>query len=179
MHALTLEQFNDIAQQARIKPKLRRDVRFTASTSHMSVQDWNETELLAITDRSEHRGVLLMAPSDAVYVVAYELSSGIVSSTGQAQPIICDFCRTWQSGLRAGSISFQKDSHSNNRITFLCCADLRCSQHVRSLTSAARTSRAQLREHLTGEQRVERLKDRLKQIVMTMQLAPIPYEIDK
>lgn len=173
MRILDQNQFNALVGSARIKPRLARELRFVTSTSQLDDGDWHDIELIGITDRSGNKGVLLMAPQDAMYAVPYELSTGIVSKTGQAQPIICDFCRTWQSGTRAGSISFQRDMHSHDRISFLCCADLQCSQHVRSRTSASRMSRAQLREDLTDNQRVERLKMRLLQLVADMRLEPI------
>lgn len=177
MKALDLKQFNQLIEQAQIKPRLKRELRFITSTSGMTQEDWQESELLTITDRTGNKGVLLMAPDDDLFIIPYELSGGIASrQTGRAQPVICDFCRTWQTGSRAGSISFRKDKQSNNSVGFLCCSDLACSKHVRSKTLAARTSRAQLREDMTDEQRVERLKARLRQIIDNLQLQPADFE---
>lgn len=173
MRSLTQEQFNYYVKQAKIKPKLVQELRFMASASHLSDVDWQSSEMVAITDRSGNKGVLLIAPDDDLYIVPYELSRGIVSKTGQTQPIICDFCRTWQSGTRAGSITFPKGMHTHDRIGFLCCADLLCSRHVRTKTDASKASRAHLREDLTDEQRVERLKGRLRQLAMTMELGSV------
>lgn len=107
-----------------------------------------------------------MQPDAVPYVVAYELTEGLAQrSTGRAQPIICDFCRTWQRGSNAASITLQPDYRTGASTTFLCCADLNCSQHVRTQTSAAKLSRAQLREDLTDERRVARLKDRLRAVI--------------
>src|SRR6185437_10684353 len=145
-----------------------------SSISGMNDEDWHETELLAITDRNNTKGALLIAPDDIVHAAAYEISRGIANKqTGRAQPIICDFCRTWQTGSNAGRITFQKDTRSLHSISFLCCADLKCSQHVRDKTNASHTSRAQLREDLTSEQRVTRLKERLRQILIDLSLEPI------
>ncbi|HEX6258017.1 MAG TPA: FBP domain-containing protein [Candidatus Saccharimonadales bacterium] len=174
MKTLSLEQFNQLIAQAELKPRIKRDLRFMQSTAGMTAGDWAETELLNITDRTGNKGVLLLEPDTDIYILAYELSRGIANSqTGRAQPIICDFCRTWQSGSGAGSISFQRNKQSLNSINFLCCADLACSQHVRNKTVTARTSRAQLREDLTTEQRVARLRNRLGQIISDFHLAPL------
>lgn len=173
MKKIELEQFNELLEAARIKPRIKREVRFVASTAGMSDEEWEETELLAIADRSGNKGVLLLSLESGTYLLPYELSRGITSSTGRAQPIICDFCRTWQTGSRSGSIIFPKDSRSTKTVGFLCCADLACSQHVRSKTSAARTSRSQLREDLTDEQRVERLQKRLQEVVERLEATPV------
>lgn len=174
MKMLNLEQFNEIIARAQVSPRLKKDLRFVASTAHMHEEDWQEAELLSITDRSGTKGILLLAPDDAVYIIAYELSKGIVSrQTGQVQPIICDFCRTWQAGSSAGSISFRKDKKSINSVSFLCCADLQCSWHVRGKTVASRVSKAQLREDITHEQRAERLKVRLRQFISDLKLEAI------
>jgi hypothetical protein len=175
MKQLSLEQFNDLLGQTTIKPKLKREVRFVAAVDHMSNGDWEATELLAIPDRSGNKGVLIIGSETTYYMVGYELSRGITSKTGKAQPIICDFCRTWQTGSRSGSILFSKD-RSAKATGFLCCSDLLCSQHVRSLTSAARTSRSQLREDLDDAGRVERLQHRLEEIATRLALTPLVLE---
>lgn len=173
MKALNLEQFNQLIAKVQLKPRLKRELRFVNSTATMTAEDWHEAEILSITDRTGNKGVLLLAPSDDMYILPYELSRGIANrQTGRAQPIICDFCRTWQNGSNAGSITFRKDRQSLNSISFLCCADLACSQHVRSKTNSSRISRAQLREDLTDEQRIERLKGRLSQLIADLQLEP-------
>jgi FBP C-terminal treble-clef zinc-finger len=174
MKALNVEQFNQLIAEVQIKPRLKRELRFVNSTSTMTTEDWHEAELLSITDRTYNKGVLLLAPDEDFYIIPYELSRGLANrQTGRAQPIICDFCRTWRAGSGAGSISFRKDKQSLNSVGFLCCADLACSKHVRTKTSASITSRAQLREDLTNEQRVERLKGRLRQIIADLQLEPV------
>lgn len=173
MKALNLEEFNQLIARAQLKPRLKRELRFINSTSAMTDVDWHEAELVSITDRTGNKGVLLLAPDENIYVLPYELSRGIVNrQTGRAQPIICDFCRTWQNGSNAGSITFRKNRQSLNSTGFLCCADLACSQHARSKTNSSRVSRAQLREDLTDEQRIERLKGRLSQLIADLQLEP-------
>lgn len=174
MKTLTQEQFNQLIAQAQIKPRLQQDLRFVASTAGMTNEDWQEAELLSIADRNGTKGVLLIVPDDDLYVLPYELSRGFASrESGRAQPVICDFCRTWQSGSGSGMISFRRNKQSLNSVGFLCCADVACSKHVRNKTNAARISRAQLREDLTNEQRVERLKTRLRQLIADLRIEPV------
>lgn len=176
MKKLELEQFNALLAVSSIKPRLKREIRFVKSTDGMSDQDWDETELLPIADRSGNKGILLIEVASGLYFLPYELSRGIISKTGRAQPIICDLCRTWQTGSRSGSIIFPKDSRGAKAVGFLCCADLACSRHVRSKTTAAKTSRSQLREDLTDTQRVERLQNRLQEIVERLEAAPLSLQ---
>lgn len=164
MKQLTQDEFNEVMNQASIRPRIKREVRFVPSVGALSDEVWRETELLAVSDRAGNKGVLLFDSGDAFYGVAYELSRGITSSNGKAQPIICDFCRTWQTGSRSGSVTLIKPVRDSGSVTFLCCADLECSRHVRNLTSAAKTSRSQLREDMSSEERVERLRRRIQEI---------------
>lgn len=169
MQRLTIEQFTTLVDNAVIKPRLKRELRFVASTRDLNDDRWSSTELLAVHDRTDNKGVLLIQPDNTVFVVAYELTQGFAArSSGRAQPIICDFCRTWQRGSNAASITLQPDYRSGASTTFLCCADLDCSRHVRTLTNAAQLSRAQLREDLNDDGRVARLKDRLRDIVQQL-----------
>jgi len=174
MQKLTQESFSRVLDGANIRPRITREVRFTTSVSHLDDTAWARTELLPVSDRAGNKGVLLMQFDDEhIYAAAYEISRGITSSTGKAQPIICDFCRTWQTGSRSGSITIDKPGRATGTIGFLCCADLECSQHVRTLTSASRTSRAQLREDMDNDQRVARLKQRLEDVSGLIGLSPI------
>ncbi|HJP81845.1 MAG TPA: FBP domain-containing protein [Candidatus Saccharimonadales bacterium] len=172
MNYLDKPLFDRLIAEASIKPRLKRELRFMASTEWMTKHDWLETELLAIADRSGNKGVLLLAPDDDLYILPYERSRGLAGQkSGRTQPIICDFCRTWQSG-GAGSITFTKDRSTVNSVSYLCCADLECSRNVRTKTAAATVSRAQLREDLTDLQRVERLKGRLRELIARFELSP-------
>ena len=171
MKAFSQERFNHLVAQVDMKPRLKSELRFVSSTAGMTSEDWHEAELLGIANKSSNGGVLLLAPDEDIYAIPYELSRGLTNhQTGRAQPIICDFCRTWQAGNNAGSISFKKDKRSVNSVSFLCCADLKCSQHVRGKTNASQVSKAQLREDLVNEQRVERLRTRLRQIIVDLQI---------
>ena len=172
MQRLTLEMFNELLANSTIKPRLKKELRFVTSTEHLSDEDWDESELIAVTDRSANKGVLVAGIDEGFFLIPYEIKVGITSSsTGRSQSIICDFCQTWQYGNRSGSISFQKDRTTT--VSYLCCADLQCSQHVRNKTEAARTSRAQLREDLTIDQRINRLKSRMMQIIETLPVKAI------
>ncbi len=177
MKKITAEQFQALLAEAPIKPRIKREVRFTNSISHLDDEAWERTEILPISDRAGNKGVLLLKADDnSVFVASYELSRGITSSTGKAQPIICDFCRTWQTGSRSGSITIDKPGRDTGSIGFLCCADLQCSGHVRNLTSASHTSRSQLREDMTIEQRVARLEGRIQEISSLLGLTPVTIE---
>lgn len=175
MKKLSLEDFNLLVSAAEIRPRIAREIRFIPRTKHLTDEDWASSELLAVSDRSGNKGVLVISLEERYYVVPYEISAGITSSTGRAQPIICDFCRTWQTGGRSGSITF-RINRDGDSIGYLCCSDLLCSQHVRSKTLAARTSRSQLREDLVDEQRVERLRTRLEALVKQLHARPIQLE---
>ena len=164
MNVITQEQFHELITKSALKPRQKRELRFVASTAAMNEQDWHDTEMVAITERSDTKGVLLLDDSSDRFLIPYELKRGMASNlTGRAQPIICDLCRTWQSGSRAGSITFPVAGRKT--ISYLCCADLRCSAHVRSKTSASKTSRSQLREDISTEERIERLQHRLRRLV--------------
>ncbi|OJU87969.1 hypothetical protein BGO17_03205 [Candidatus Saccharibacteria bacterium 49-20] len=173
MKQLTQDEFNEAMTQASIRPRVKREVRFAQSTSDLSAEQWRETELLGVSDRAGNKGVLLLDSGATLYAAAYELSRGIRSSSGKAQPIICDFCRTWQTGSRSGSVTLMRPVRDSGSVTFLCCADLECSRHVRNLTSAAKTSRSQLREDMSNEERIERLRVRISAIAEQLALAPI------
>ena len=174
MKKLTLDTFNQLIDTAGIKPRLKSELRFIQSTEKLSDEEWADRELLHISDRNGNKGVLLVVLDEDVYVLPYELKSGITSSsTGRSQSIICDFCQTWQYGNKSGSISFAKDRTSS--VSYLCCEDLKCSMHVRTKTLESHTSRAQLRENLSIEQRVERLKLRMKDFMNGLPVEPLHF----
>lgn len=174
MKAFTLNTFNQLLHQTSLKPRIKSELRFTTSTQHITKEEWDDLELLAITDRTGVKGILLLQAKDKIYVIAYELSRNITDkATGRSKPIICDFCHTWQKGSNAASITFPKGTRALHSISYLCCADLNCSSHVRTKTDASLHSRAQLRENLTNEQRIERLQNNLKTFIDRMELATI------
>ena len=172
MIKITLEQFNAYITEAGVKPRLKNSLRFIQSTEAMTDEQWANRELLPITDRTGTNGVLLIGLENELHILPYELHSGITSSsTGRSQSIICDFCKTWQYGNKSGSIRFRKDRVTT--VAYLCCEDLKCSLHVRNLTTEAFTSRAQLREDISIEQRIERLRVNLQTLVESLTPAHI------
>lgn len=174
MKQLSLDQFNELLNGSGVKPRLKQDLRFVASTEHLSPQDWADTELLAVKDRSGNKGILLLTIASGTYVLPYELQKiAPSSSTGRASSILCDFCMTWQSGTRAGSILFSHHTISRKRLGYLCCLDLGCSSHVRTKTSASKVSRAQVREDMDVPQRIDRLHKRLETLVHALGAHPI------
>jgi len=171
MKKLDIDTFTELLTLSPIKPRLKRELRFVTSTADLTDQQWDDRELLPIADRSGNNGVLLVSLDDDFYILPYEFKRGITSSvTGRNQSIICDFCQTWQNGSNAGSITFPKDR--NSTVSYLVCGDLKCSLHVRTQTKEAHTSRAQLREDVTIEQRVTRLKRRVAGFITNLPYSP-------
>ena len=172
MRTLHLDAFNQLLKVADLKPRIKSELKFVKSTESMP-DDWSDTELLAISDRTEDKGALLLQPDANLYIVQYELSRKIIDyKTGRRRAIICDFCCTWQPGSNAASITFIRPN-SNRNVGFLICGDLQCSQHVRTLTKAALVSRSQLREDMTAGTRVLRLKERLREKIAQLELMSV------
>jgi hypothetical protein len=172
MRTITLASFNELLKNADVKSRMKSELKFIKSTELMG-DDLNEYELLAVSDRTGDKGVLLLQPEDDLYIVQYELSRKIIDTqTGRQRGIICDFCYTWQQGSNAASITFSL-AQSKRTIRFLCCGDLLCSQHVRTNTKESLVSRTQLRENLTNEDRVARLKARLNEKITQLELTPV------
>jgi hypothetical protein len=173
MKQLSQSEFNILMSLSTISPRLKKEVRFIKSTEHIEDNEWGLREIIPIFDRSGTKGVLIVSINGLYSLVGFERKSGIVSATtGRPQTVICDFCKTWQSGTRSGSISFTVSR--DRTVTYLCCEDLACSLHVRNLTNASKTSRSQLREDLSVEQRVDRLRSRLMQLIEALQLGQYP-----
>jgi hypothetical protein len=169
MKTLDQDAFMTLLQQADIKPRLKKELKFVSSTAQLAA-DWSGYELVFIADRTGDKGILLLQPDDALYIVQCEVARRIVdASTGRDRAIICDLCYTWQPGGNAASITFTHAT-TKHKVRFLCCGDLACSQHVRTLTKASRVSRAQLRESLSNEERTARLRLKLKKLVTQLEL---------
>lgn len=155
MKPYSREQLAIDNKKHRISVRLVNSLRFTPE----AIDDWNQRDFLVIMNKSRTEGLFLF--DDAVLQCG--LAKRKPGNTGRAEPILCDFCRTWQRGSASAIVTFKKsDRHS---ISYLVCADLNCSAHVRDLTDASKLSRTQLHEHITPEQRIERLTARLRQIV--------------
>jgi hypothetical protein len=157
MHTVTREEFETLLKQASIKPRLRRELRFVPE----EIAHWNERDFLAVLNKSKSEGVLIILRAEAVRVLPFRLQKRTANASGRVEAIICDFCASWQRGSNSAIISIIESDKSSR--SFLCCQDLDCSLHVRDLTPAAAVSRAQLRETMTVEDRVERLKRRLRE----------------
>lgn len=172
MRRLSQSEFESVLSNSGLKPRLKTELKFFKSAAHVSGA-WEEYELLAITDRTGDKGVLLLEPDNELFLVQYEISRRIIDyKTGRARAIICDFCYTWQPGSNAASIVFM-DAKTKHKVGFLCCGDLECSRHVRTLSKAALVSRAQLRENISNEDRVSRLKRRLQTKIDQLGLSPV------
>lgn len=174
MRVLDIENINSCIDQSVAKRSLKKNIRPAPIVMTMQPEDWDNLDFLAIPTRSGQGGVLIIDIDNNVYATPYELSPLKSDKvTGRLKPVICDFCKTWQAGSRAATISFPTDRRSHNSIGFLCCTDLRCSLHVRDKTADSKTSRAQLREDITAEERIQRLRNKLKGLINRLQLQQI------
>lgn len=156
MEPITREQFFDITRS--LKLRLRRELRFVPE----EVRDWESRDFLAATNRARSEGALIVPFLDKV--VPFKLNVRKPNAAGKIQPVVCDICATWQRGSDSAIITLE---HQKSSVSFLCCADLLCSLHVRDETAAAKRSRTQLRESISVEQRVERLQMKLARILDT------------
>ncbi|HSW65746.1 MAG TPA: FBP domain-containing protein [Bacillota bacterium] len=168
MKQITREQCTLLIKQARVKPRLARELRFVPE----DVSDWANRELLAITTRSGAEGVLLMQLDD-FYLLPFRLTTKLADKqSGRARPVVCDFCYTWQRGGKTASITCTDQEDDSRSVNFLCCGDLECSLNVRGLTAAATLSRAQLHEDISIERRIERLRAKLQSLAKTTHCFP-------
>jgi hypothetical protein len=153
MKVIDRSELLTLLDDARIKPRIKRELRFVPE----EITDWEGRDFLAVMNRSRSEGVLLL-PFEKMFVVPFQLHPRQANKTGRVEAIICDFCATWQRGSNSAVISIQR---AESTASFLCCADLDCSLHVRSKTPASVLSRTQLRESNSIEERIERLQARL------------------
>lgn len=168
MRPVTSELYDQVIASGGLKPKFMRELR----PKFDLVTDW-EREFITITDRSGNKGVLWIELEGKAYVVPYALSRGIVDKvSGRARPVICDLCYTQQLGTSAARIALSLPGRDGASRSLLCCADLACSDHVRGRTLASRKSKAQLRESISTEDRVERLRRKLTELVTELGVKP-------
>ena len=171
MRTLDIESINQCIDQSIARRNLKKNIRPATLITAIRPEDWDNLDFLAVPTRSGRDGVLIIDIDDALYATPYELAAIKGDKiTGRLKPVICDFCKTWQTGSRAATISFHISQRSHNSIAFLCCADLRCSLHVRDKTADSKTSRAQLREDISTENRILRLQDKLKALTNRLEL---------
>lgn len=155
MHRISREEFAQRVVAARIKPRLRKILRFVPE----EITEWDARDFLAVTDKSGNEGVLLYKDMTA----AFTLSPRVARVGGHVAAIICDICATWRRGPESAVLTLPKgDSRS---VSYLVCADLDCSLHVRGMTDAGILSRSQVREDITLDRRKERLRERLEAIL--------------
>ncbi|MFZ1258005.1 MAG: FBP domain-containing protein [Candidatus Saccharimonas sp.] len=155
---MKLPDANDLMttlKHERIKPRIIRELRYVPS----EITQADERDFLAIMNKSRSEGVLLFNGSN----YAFSLARKAASSMGRTDGIICDICATWQRGSNAARITLPKGD--NRTVSYLVCADLDCSLHVRDLTPESKLSRAQLREHISPTSRIERLHKNLQKIL--------------
>lgn len=155
MHRITREEFAERVVAARIKSRLRKVLRFVPE----EITEWDSRDFLAVTDKAGNEGVLMYQDT----TVPFMLSPRVARSGGRVAAIICDICATWRRGPESAVLTLPKgDSIS---VSYLVCADLDCSLHVRGMTAAGILSRSQIREDITPDRRKERLRERLTAIL--------------
>lgn len=156
MHEITRGEFAKRIVAARIKPRLRKILRFAPEV----ITDWEVRDFLAVTDKSGNEGVLIYQDTTVPFI----LSPRVARTGGRVAAIICDICATWRRGPESAVLTLPKGD--NRSVSYLVCADLNCSLHVRGMTDAGMLSRSQIREDITPDRRKERLRERLTAILL-------------
>ncbi len=170
MRAITAERYEQGIVAAGLKKKLVSELRPKLA----DVDDWGEREFLPITDRSGNRGILWIGLDDQVYILPYTLTRGIIDrASGRARPVICDLCVTQQPGTAAARLHITMSSSPDMSRGILCCADLACSANARGKTMSSLRSKAQLREGISPEGRMERLQNRLRELLKSLDAQPL------
>lgn len=160
MNKLNRQQFMLKLSEARISKRLIGNLKFTEEI------DWQDAEMIAIADMSGNEGVLLIDVNDLT-VLPYELRKRLGNQQGKLRSVICDLCLTWQAPGKAAQITFRRKSDRHS-FTYLCCADLQCSRHVRGKTPEAELSKTQIKEDIDVEHRIERLQEKLNKLIATL-----------
>ena len=159
MQPITRDEFATLIIAPLVRSRLRRELRFVPE----EINSWEDRDFLAVTTKSGAEGALII-PFAGMLVVPFRLQKRMPNKMGRTEAIICDICATWQRGSNSAVITFPKGKSSTS---FLVCADLNCSLHVRNKTPESILSRTQLREHNTVEDRISRLRSRLQNILNT------------
>lgn len=158
MKNISREELKARVGAAGVKPRLVRELRFVPE----EITDWELRDFLVVLTKSKNEGVLLYDAS----VASFRLEKRIAGASGRVEPIICDLCATWQRGSNSATVTFMRGDKST--VSYLCCADLDCSLHVRGLTNAGKLARTQLREDITPVRRIERLHTKTSAIVANL-----------
>ncbi len=172
MNTMTTQSFQEYIRALRLSNGFKRRIT-AAPLTLMHDDEWSNYELFSVPTKDGAAGIVFIESNGLLYGAAYESSPVKDPVTGRSKSVICDFCKTWQAGGRASYLVFRTKRGSADVIGFLCCTDLKCSLHVRDMTDAAHVSRAQLREDITREQRIERLRRKLNAVVDTLRLTPL------
>lgn len=168
MRKISREELGSLIKQERISKRLARELRFVPK----EIQDWDSRDFLAISNKSGSEGILLL-DVNGFYLIPYVLTKSISGNhSGWLRPITCDLCLTWQSGASSARITMTRKA-DNHTFTYLCCANLFCSLHVRDLTDNAILSRTHLREDITVENRIKRHQKRMLEIIKILDQKPI------
>lgn len=154
----TREEFVTTVKDARISRRLVRDLRYVPE----EVTHPKQRDFVAVKTKSGKEGVVLYKDM----IIPFELSARAANSSGRVEAVICDICATWQRGTNSANLTLKKSD--NRTVSHLVCADLDCSLHVRDMTAQSKLSRSQLREHITPEGRVDRLNERLHEILTSI-----------
>lgn len=157
MELVSKDELAKICSEQGIKRRIVRELRYVPS----EVVSPKSRDFLVVMNKSGTEGVLIYEGR----VVSFERAARRANSSGRVEAIICDICATWQRGGNSANVSFHTPQGS---ITYLICGDFDCSLHVRDLTEAAKVSRTQLREHMTPEQRISRLHERLDRLMQNV-----------
>jgi hypothetical protein len=160
MKEITRDEMSELLTNSRIKRRLREELRFVPE----AVANWEDRDFLVVTNKSGSEGVLIISPAP-FRIVPFGLQKRTANNTGRIEAVICDICATWQRGSNSAVITFAKSTPS---VSFLVCADLACSLHVRGKTVQSKLSRVQLRENMIPDARIKRLKLRLSRIVKAL-----------
>lgn len=159
MNSIDKIQFDDLLSGVKLRKKQRELIRYQPEL----VSYWDERDFLAVFDRTGSAGVLLYEE----VMTPFTLTKRKANAAGRVEAIICDICATWRRGTGSGVLTFKKSATSS--VSYLVCADLDCSLHVRGFTEASKISRAQLRENVTAEARVARLRRRLEAMLQSLE----------
>lgn len=125
--------------------------------------DYFNYELVSLPNKSKNAGVLLFQINGDWSSFSYRLTRAKVISAGRLKPVLCDFCYTWLTAGDSALVTFDKKNKKSH--TFYCCAALNCSKNVRDLTKVSELSRTQLKENLSKEDRILRLKLKITKVI--------------
>lgn len=169
MITITKRMFEEIVSNI-VKTKKFRD----EFNSNYSEQACIDSEMYAIPRKDEAYGIVLLESDSDLYVLRFYRSGRVTDVSGRARTIICDFCSTRVSGNLASRIKFESIDKKRS-VYWLCCYQLNCSQNARGTTDTAKLSRVVIKETISNERRVDRLKSNISKLVKYLEINP--YEV--